>query len=90
MAMYLYLASANVYAITLFNHLGLFISYNLFSQKFRNIKAFNTTFIKKQASNCKLMGFWNNFEYRKNVVGKKIEDIVKFQFVTIAFCIKNG
>ena len=85
LVMYLYSAGAKVDAITLLNHLGLFVLYNLLLQKLRDIKAHNTAFIKKQASNYKLVGSWDNFEYRKNVVGERIGDIVKFRFMTIAF-----
>lgn len=63
MAIYSYSASTKVNTITLLNHLRLFVSYNLFLRKLRNIKAYNTAFIKKQASNCKLVGFGNNFKY---------------------------
>lgn len=89
-AMYLYLARAKVDAITLLNHLGLSVLYNSLLQKLRDIKAPNAAFIKQQATNYKLVGSWNNFEYRKNVMGEKIGDTVKFQSVIMAFWIKNG
>ena len=89
-AMYLYSAGAKVDAITLLNHLGFSVSYNSLLQKLRDIKAHSTTFIKKQANNCKLVGFWDNFEYRKNVVNERIGDIVKFRSVTMTLWIKNG
>lgn len=78
MAIYLYSTGAKVNAIILLNYLELFVSYNLLLQKLRDIKAHSTAFIKKQACNCKLVGFWDNFEYRENVVGEIIENIVKF------------
>lgn len=56
-AMYLYLAVAKVNAITLLNHLRLSILYNLLMQKLRDIKAYSTAFIKKQAGNCKLVSY---------------------------------
>lgn len=90
MAIYLYSAGAKVDAITLLNHLGLSVSYNLLLRKLRDIKAHSTAFIKKQASNCRLVGSWDNFEYRENVVGEKIGDTVKFRSVTMALWIKNG
>lgn len=55
-AMYLYLAGAKVDTITLFNYLGLFVLYNLLLRKLRDIKANSAAFIKKQASNYKLVG----------------------------------
>lgn len=89
MAIYSYLASTKVNTITLLNHLRLFVSYNLFLRKLRNIKVYNTAFIKKQASNCKLVGFGNNFKYQEIVVDEKIDNTVKFRFVIMAFWIKN-
>lgn len=76
--MYLYSASAKVDAIILLNHFGLSMLYNFLLQKLRDIKAHNTIFIKKQASNYKLMSFWDNFKYRENIVDKRIENTVKF------------
>lgn len=77
-AMYLYSAGANIDAITLLNYLGLSVLYNLLLRKMRDIKAHSTAFIKQQATNCKLIGSWDNFEYRENVMGKRIDDTVKF------------
>lgn len=57
MAIYLYSAGAKVNAIILLNHLGLSVSYNSLLRKLRDIKANSTAFIKKQASNCKLVRF---------------------------------
>lgn len=85
MAIYLYSASTKVNTITLLNYIRLFMSYNLFLRKLRDIKAYSTAFIKKQASNCKLVGFGNNFKYQKIVVNKKIDNTVKFRFVIMAF-----
>ena len=53
---YLYSTGAKVDAIILLNHLGLSVLYNSPLQKLRDIKAQSTAFIKKQASNCKLVG----------------------------------
>ena len=88
--MYLYSAGAKVNAITLLNHLGLSVLYNSLLRKLRDIKGHSIVFIKQQATNCKLIGSWDNFEYRENVIGKRIGDTVKFRFVTMAFWIKNG
>lgn len=52
LAIYLYSASAKVDTITLLNHLGLSVLYNLLLQKLRDIKANSMVFIKKQAGNC--------------------------------------
>lgn len=87
-AMYLYSAGAD--AITLLNHLGLSVSYNSLLRKLRDIKAHSAAFIKKQATNCKLVGSWDNFEYRENVAGERIGDTVKFRSVKMALWIKNG
>ena len=76
--MYLYSAGAKVDAIILINHLRLSVLYNSLLQKLRDIKAHSTAFIKKKASNCKLVGSWDIFEYRKNVISKRIGDIVMF------------
>lgn len=88
--MYLYSARARVDAITFLNHLGLSVLYNILLRKLRSITTFNAAFIKKQAFNNKLVGMWDNFGYRENVAGKKIGDIVKFRFVTMALWIKSG
>lgn len=88
--MYMYSAGAKVDAITLLNHLGLFVSYNVLFRKLRGITTSSAAFIKEQASNCKLVGTWDNFEYRENVAGERISDTVKFRSVTMALWIKNG
>lgn len=54
-AIYLYFAGVKVDAITLLNHLGHFVIYNSLFEKMREIKAYNTTFIKQQATNCKFI-----------------------------------
>lgn len=87
---YLYSTNTHVDAITLFNHLSLFILYNIFLKTPRNIKALSTIFIKQQASNSNLVGKWNNLEYRENVVDKRMGNTVKFKFKTIVLWIKSG
>ena len=89
-AIYLYSAGAKVDAITLLNHLGLSVSYNVLLKRLRSIMSSSAAFIKQQATNCKLVGTWDNFEYRENVAGERIGDIVKFRSVTMALWIKNG
>ena len=89
-SIYLYSAGAKVDAITFLNHLGLSVSYNVLLKKLRNITSSSAAFIKEQASNCKLVGTWDNFEYRENVSGERIGDIVKFRSITMALWIKNG
>lgn len=85
--MYLYSAGAD--AITLLNHLGLSVPYNSLLRKLRDIKAHSAAFIKKQATNCKFVGSWDNFEYRENVAGERIGDTVKLRSVKMALWIKN-
>lgn len=89
-AMYLYSAGARVDAITLLNHLGISVLYNVLLRKLRSITASSSAFIKAQASNRKLIGTWDNFEYRENIAGERIDDTVKFRSVTMALWIKNG
>ena len=86
----LYFVGAKVDAITLLNYLGLMISYNVLLKKLRNITSSSAAYIKEQASNCRLVGSWDNFEYRENVAGERIGDTVKFRSVTMALCVKNG
>lgn len=59
-------------------------------RKLRDITISSVIFIKKQASNNRLVGIWDNFEYRKNAAGKKIGNTVKFRSVLIALWIKVG
>lgn len=82
--MYLYLVKVQVDAITLLNHLCFLVSYNIFLRKLRNITTSSAIFIKNKAFNNKLVGMWNNFEYRKNIASKRIGDIIKFRSVIIA------
>ena len=43
--------------------------------------------IKQQANNCQLVGTWDNFEYRENVQGERVDDTVKFKSITMALWI---
>lgn len=79
----MYLASAQVNTITLLNHFDILVLYNIFIRKLKNITIFSIAFIKKQISNNRLIGMWNNFKYKKNVASKKIENIMKFKFITM-------
>ena len=88
--MYWYLAGAKVDAITLLNHFGLSVLYNSLFKKLRDIKTHSATFIKQQATNWKLVGSWDKFEYKENIMGKRIGDTMKFQSVTMALQIKNN
>ena len=88
-ATYLYFVSTKVDAITLFNHLGLSILYNMLLKKLRNITSSNIVYIKEQASNSRLVSSWDNFEYRENVAGERIGDTVEFRSVTMALWVKN-
>ena len=89
-ALYLYLAGARIDAITLLNHLGLSVLHNVLLRKLREITRSSAAWIKAQASNCRLVGSWDNFEYRENVHGERVGDTVKFRSVTMALWIKSG
>lgn len=88
--LYLYSAGARVDAITLLNRLGLSVSYDVLQKSLRNITLASQAWIKEQATNCKLVGTWDNFEYRENVHDERVGDTVKFRSVTMALWIKNG
>lgn len=62
MVIYIYSASIKVDAIIFLNCLYLSVSYNVFIRKLRGITTFSAAFIKEQASNCKLVSTWDNFE----------------------------
>lgn len=89
-ALYMYSARARVDAITLLNHLGLSVSYDILQKKLYNLTKSTTMWIKRQGSNCKLVGSWDNFEFWKNVHGKRTGNTVKFQSITIALWIQQG
>lgn len=89
-ALYLYSAGTKIDAITLFNHLGISVLYNVLIKTLRGISLSSMKLIKEQSTNCRLVGAWDNFEYRKNVNGERIGDRVKFCSVTMALWIKNG
>lgn len=76
--MYLYSAGIKIDIKILLNHLSFSVLYNVFLRKLRDIKAFSAAIIKEQAFNCKLIGSWDNFKYKENVVDKKIGNIIKF------------
>lgn len=86
---YIYSVGAKVDIITLFNYLGLFISYNMLLRKLRDITSLNANFIKEQATNYKLVNMWDNFKYQKNIAEEKIYNTIKFRFVNIVLWIKN-
>ncbi len=88
-AIYFYLAGAKIDAITLLNHLGLLVSYNMLLKRLRSITLARAAFIKQQATNCKLVGTQNNFKYQENIAGERIGNIIKFRSVTMALWIKN-
>lgn len=89
-ALYLYFAGVRVDAITLLNHLGLSVSYDVFQRKLKNIMTSSIAGIKAQDSNCKLIGTWDNFKFRENVHGERVGDLVKFSSVTMALWIYQG
>ena len=89
-ALYLYSAGARVDAITLLNHLGLCVSYDVLQKKLRNITASSMSWIKQQSTNRKLIGTWDNFKYRENVHEERLGDTVKFRLVIMALWIENS
>lgn len=89
-ALYLYSAGIRIDAITLLNHFGLSVSYDVLQKSLKNITSANKALIKQQSTNCRLVGMWDNFEYRENVHGERIEDVVKFRSVTMALWIRYG
>ncbi|MCJ1344728.1 hypothetical protein MMC31_002931 [Peltigera leucophlebia] len=88
--LYLYSAGARVDAITLLNHLGLSVSYDTLQRKLKSIFFQSARWINMQASNPKLVGTWDNFEYRENVNGERVGDKLKFRSITMALWIQNG
>ncbi|MCJ1462377.1 hypothetical protein MMC07_000977 [Pseudocyphellaria aurata] len=90
LALYLYSAGAKVDALTLLNHLGLSVSYDVLPKQLKHIALTSIELIKDQSTNRRLVGTWDNFEYRENVHGERVGDTVKFRSVTMALWIKNG
>lgn len=89
-ALYLYSAGAQVDAITLLNRMGLTVSYDVLLHKLKAIASDSALWIKQQASNLRLVGTWDNFEYRENVHGERIGDLVKFKSITMALWVEHG
>lgn len=89
-ALCLYSAGAKVDAITLLNHLGLSVSYNVLQSKLRDITLSSKQWIRQQAQNRQLVGTWDNFEFRENVQGERVGDVVKFRSITMALWIERG
>ena len=89
-AIYMYSAGARVDAITLLNHLGLSVSYDVLQRQLRHITDFSRSWIKSQSSNRRLVGSWDNFEFHENVHGERTGDTVKFRSVTMALWIQQG
>lgn len=77
-AIYMYSAGAQVDAITLLSHLGLSVSYDILQKKLKEVIISTIIWIKSQGSNRKLVGSWDNFEFRENVHGERTGDKVKF------------
>lgn len=89
-ALYLYSAGAKIDVITLFNLLGLFVSYKVLQSKLKDITLMSKQWIKQQANNRQLVGTWDNFEFRENVHGERVGDLVKFRSITMALWIEKG
>lgn len=85
----MYSASVKLDRITFFNHLNLFILYNVVLWKLRGISISSAAFIKERVSSCKFIGIWDNFEYWENIARKKTGDTIKFQSITMVLWIKN-
>lgn len=63
----LYSADTRIDVITLFNHLSLFVSYNVLKKKLKDIRISSITWIKAQGTNCKLVDMCDKFEYCENI-----------------------
>lgn len=83
MIIFLYLNIIKVNVITLFNSLGILVSYNVFLRKLKSITISSSIFIKAQAFNHNFVDMLNNFKYRENVTGRRMSNIIKFRLVTI-------
>lgn len=59
-------------------------------KKIRDITFQSQQWIKQQASNRQLVGTWDNFEFRENVQGERVGDVVKFRSITMALWIEKG
>ena len=88
--LYFYSAGARTDAITLLNHFGLSVSYDVLQRKLRDITSMSKNWIKQQATNYRLVGAWDNFEFRENVHGERVDDTVKFRSITMALWIRHG
>ena len=80
----MYFAKAQVDAITLYNHLGLSVSYPVLLIKLGDITTTSQRWIKQQDTNCQLVGIWDNFKFRENVSEERVDDVVKFRSITMA------
>ena len=89
-ALYFYSAGARIDGITLLNHFGLSVSYDVLQRKLQSISTTSKQWIRQQASNSHLVGTWDNFEYRENVQGEQVGDTVKFRSITMALWIEKG
>ena len=59
-------------------------------KKLRDIASTSKRWITEQATNCRLVGSWDNFKFRVNVQGERVGDTVKFRSITMALWIRNG
>lgn len=83
MALYMYSAELKVDAITFLNHLRLSVSYKVLFKKLRDITLANKLYIKKQVKNTQLVSTWDNFQFKKNVQRKYINNMIKFRSIRI-------
>lgn len=87
---YFYSSEARVDAITLLNHFGLSVSYDMLQKNLYSITSSSQNWIKQQATNPCLVGSWDNFKYQENVHRKRLGDTVKFRSITMALWICQG
>ena len=89
-SLYLYSAGACIDAITLLNHLRLSVSYDTLQKKLWKFFHADKQWIKSQQNNKKLVGTWDNFEFRENLTSERVGNRVKFYSITIAVFIVKG
>lgn len=89
-ALYLYPDGARVDAVTLLNHLGIPVPYDVFQKKLPDTTNSAPPWTKAQGPVATLVGSCDNFEFRENVHGERTGDTVKFRSITLALRIRQG
>lgn len=85
----MYSTGARVNINILFNYLGLLILYDVLQRKIKSITDSSKSWIKNQITNCKLVGSWDNLEFRENIHDKQTRDTMKFCSITMALWIER-